>query len=110
MSQALDSLLPRSKLAECQAADAALSHTIFTAARSPAVSQRWVKRCELGPLLVDVHYRPICNGLDAEIEGVVIFGSEPIDPSEFAPATLNLWRVQIENDLQRLYSDLRGGH
>lgn len=89
--------------------DQALAATIHqaTARRSPPVSQRWVRRCELGPLQVDVHYRPICNGLDAEIEGVVIGDNEPIDPSEFAPATLKLWRVQIENDLARLHDELR---
>jgi len=111
MSALLDSLLSAPKLAECIAADAALGHTIAAAVRPriPVVSQRWVKRCELGPLPVDVHFRPICNGVDAEITGIVIYGCEPIEPSEFSPATVNVWRTQIENDLQRQYDDMRAG-
>jgi hypothetical protein len=103
MSALLDSLLPAPKLAECLAADAALGHTIAAAVRprfGVINDPKWVQRLELGDVPVDVHFTP---GHEVVIDGIVIAGySEPLDPSSFSKATLNLWRHQIECGLESL--------
>jgi hypothetical protein len=106
MSAQLDSLLPRAKLAECIAADAALSHTIAAAVRFGAIRDpKWVMRCELGDVPVDVHFTP---GYEITLDGIVIAGySEPLDPSAFSASTRNYWRHQIECDMQRLEDEHR---
>jgi hypothetical protein len=102
MSALLDSLLPSASLAECLAADA-LGHTIAAAVRprfGVINDPKWVQRLELGDVPVDVHFTP---GHEITIDGIVIAGySEPLDPSSFSKATLNLWRAQIECSLETL--------